>query len=94
MRPGRSHYRSLADAVADRFLGILWHQGFQLGLGSLVLQKCLPRVPKQTRKLRPGIGCAHVNNPDGLNPRPRRRNAEEARGLATLDLQMGGWRGS
>ena len=50
--------------------------------------------PKQTRKLRPGIGCAHVNNPDGLNPRPRRFNSEEARGLATLNLQMGGWRGS
>ena len=74
-----------ADAVADRLLGILRHQGFQFGLGSLVLEKCSPRAAKYTRKLRPGIGCAHVDDPHRLDSRPGRLDTEEARGLAALD---------
>lgn len=33
----------------------------------------------------PTLRAAHVDGSDGLNPGPRRLNAEEARGLAALD---------
>ena len=82
----RARFRALgADTVADRLPGILRHQGLQLCLGSLMLQKGLPRVPEETGKLRPGVRGAHVDDPDRLDPWLRWLNPEEARGLAALD---------
>ena len=76
-------FRALgSNAVTDCLLGIFWHQGFQLRLGSLVLLKDLPRISKQTRKLRPGIGRAHIDDPHRLDPWPRRFNPEQPRWLA------------
>ncbi len=40
---------------------------------------------KSAGKFRPGIRRAHVDDADGLDPWPRRLDAEEARGLAVLD---------
>jgi len=38
-------FRALgADAMADSFLGVLWHQGLQLSFGPLMIQKRLPCV--------------------------------------------------
>src|ERR1700758_4778394 len=50
-----------------------------------MVQKGLPSIAKKTGKFGPGIGSAHVNDPDRLDPRLRWLNAKEARGLAALD---------
>ena len=48
--------------------------------------RCADRVRDKDRgKLRPGIGGAHIDNAHRLDPRPRRLDAEQARGLAALD---------
>src|SRR5205809_621299 len=52
-----------ADAMADCFFGVLRHQCFQFGLGPLMLQKGLSGAAEYTRKLRPRIRRAHVDNP-------------------------------
>ena len=71
--------------MADGFLGVLRHQAFEFGLGSLVLEKGGRVSAKEAGEFRPGIGRAHVDDPDRLDPRPWRLNTEEARGLAALD---------
>src|SRR5215472_16700681 len=73
-----------AYAMADGFLGVLRHERLELGLGFLMLEIGLPRAAEHARKLRPGIRCGHVDDPDGLDPGPRRLDAEQARGLAAL----------
>src|SRR5438067_6181297 len=45
-----------ANAMADSFLGVLWHQRLQLSFGPLMIQKCLPCAAEQVSKFRPGIG--------------------------------------
>ena len=71
--------------MADRLLGVFRHQAFQLGLGFLVLEKGAAGRAEYAGELGPGIGRAHVDDPHRLDPWPRRLNAEQARGLATLD---------
>src|SRR6516164_2920308 len=41
--------------VPDRLPGILGHQGFELALCSLVVEKCGPGVAEEGSELRPGI---------------------------------------
>src|SRR5271169_3850691 len=55
-----------ADAMADRLLGILRNQPFQFGLSVFVLQVGLARPGKDAGKFRPGVGAAHIENPDRL----------------------------
>ena len=71
--------------MADRLLGVFRHQAFKLGLGFLVLKIRSAGCPEYAGELGPGIGRAHVDDPHRLDARPRRFNAEQARGLATLD---------
>src|SRR5438309_7837687 len=70
--------------MADGLLGILWHQGFQIGLGSLVVQKCLPCAAEYACNFRPRIRRAHIDDPDGLDSWLWRFDTEQARRLATL----------
>ena len=76
------------------FPGVLRHQGLQLRPRSLMVQGCLPGRLKQAGKLGPGVGSAHVDGADRLDPRPWRLDAKQARGLAGLDaapeLLLGG----
>ena len=58
---------------------------FSSALARSCSRKACPGRAEQPGKLRPGIGCAHVDDPDGFDPRPRRLDAEQARGLAALD---------
>ena len=80
--------------MADRLLRILRHQALKLGLGLLVLEVRVPGADKDAGELRPGIGGAHVDDANRLNPRLRRLDAEQARGLAALhtapELPFGG----
>src|SRR5215218_2331209 len=61
-----------ADSVPGGFLGVLGHQGLELALGPLVVEKGLPGLSEQPRKFAPGIGGAHINDSDSLDPRPGR----------------------
>ena len=67
---------------------------FELGLGILVFQESLSGAAKDAGELRPGVGRAHVDDPNSLDAGPRRLDAEEARGLAALhaapELLLGG----
>src|SRR6516225_5146440 len=69
----RTGFRSLgSDAMADRFLGVLGHKSLELRLGILVLKVSLASAPKHPREFRPGIGCAHVDDPHRFDPRAGR----------------------
>ena len=72
-------------AMADRFLGILGHKGLELRLGILVLEVSLARAPKYAREFRPGVGCAHVDDPHRFDPRAERVDSKQSRGLAILN---------
>src|SRR6266550_9350084 len=61
-----------SDAIADRFLGVLGHQGLELRLGILMLEVSLSCAPEHTREFRPSIGCAHVDDPHRFDPRAGR----------------------
>ena len=71
--------------MAGGFLRVLRHQGFELGLGSLVIEKGGSRGAEEAGELRPRIGLAHIDDPNRFDPRPRRLDAIGARGLAGLD---------
>src|SRR5262249_12215520 len=74
-----------SDAMADRFLGVLGHKGLELCLGILVLEVSLARAPEHAREFRPGVGCAHVDDPRRFDPGARRLDSEQSRGLAILN---------
>src|SRR5689334_1992826 len=59
-------------AMADRLLGILRHQLFELGLGPLVVEEGGPGGAEQAGELSPDIGGAHVDDADRLDARPGR----------------------
>ena len=58
---------------------------FNSVLAELMLQMRCPSSQEDCRKLSPGVGRSHVYNPDCLDPRLRRLDPEQGRGLAALD---------
>src|SRR5262249_57467022 len=81
----RTGFRSFgSDAMADRFLGVLGHKGLEFCLGILVLEVSLARAPKHAREFRPGIGCAHVDDPDRFYPRSARLASKPSSGFPLL----------
>src|ERR1700675_4541130 len=58
-----------ADTVPDRLLGILRHQTLQFRFGLFMLEVRRTGPREGSCELRPGIGGAHVDNADRLNPR-------------------------
>ena len=50
-----------------------------------MLQKRLPGATEDAGKFRPRIRRAHIDHTNRFDPRLRRLNAKQARGLATLD---------
>ena len=70
--------------MADRLLRILRHQSLELGFGLLVLEMRILGSDEDIGELRPGIGGAHIDDADCLNPRLRRLDAKQGRGLAAL----------
>src|SRR3984893_8048719 len=81
----RTRFRALGPhAMPDRFLRILGHEAFELGLGPLVVEEGGAGIAEQGRKLRPGVRRAHVDNADRLDAGARRLGAAQGRGLATL----------
>ena len=70
--------------MADRLLGVFRHQALELGFGPLCSRKAARVRAEYAGEFRPGIGRAHVDDPDSLDPRPRRLDAEQARRFAAL----------
>src|SRR5215813_1513724 len=73
-----------AHAVPNGLLGILWHQGFELAFGPFVVEKGLPGVAEERGEFSPGIRCAHIDDADGLDARPRRLGIEQVGRFAGL----------
>ena len=73
-----------ANPVADRLLGVLGHQPLELDLGPLMLEEGGAGGAEHASELSPGIGGAHIDDPDGFYARSGRLDTEEARGLAAL----------
>ena len=71
--------------MADSLLGVIGDQTFELGLSVFVLKVGRPSPRKDPRKLRPGVGGTQVDDAHRLDPRLRRFDAEQGRGLAILD---------
>src|SRR5262249_25845156 len=64
----RPRFRALCShAVPDGLLGILRHQGLELGLGPFVVEKCAASVAEERGELRPGIRRTHIDDADGLD---------------------------
>ena len=80
--------------MSDRLTGILGHQALELSFRLLVLEVRGPGAEKNARELGPGIGGAHIDNPNRLNARRWRFNPKQGWRLATLhaapELPLGG----
>ena len=80
--------------MSDRLTGILGHQALELSFRLLVLEMRGPGAEKNARELGPGIGGAHIDNPNRLDPRLWRINPKQCWRLATFDtapeLPLGG----
>src|SRR6516162_6482262 len=70
--------------MADRLLGVVRYQGFELALRALVVEKGFPRVAEERGELGPGIRCAHIDDADGLDARPWRLSQDEVWDFARL----------
>src|SRR5215469_8038944 len=82
----RTGFGSLgSNTMPDRFLGVLGHKGLELCLGILMLEVSLARAPKHAGEFRPGIGCAHVDDPHRFDPRAGRLEPKQSRWLAILN---------
>ena len=67
--------------MADGLLGVFRHQAFHFTLGLFMLEEA-DRVDRNyADELGSGIGRADVDDSHRLDARPRRLNAEQARGL-------------
>src|SRR3974377_2324847 len=56
-----------ADAVPNRFLGILRYERFELGFRALMLQEGLPGATIEIGKFGPGIRGAHIHDPNSFD---------------------------
>src|SRR5277367_2552710 len=76
-----------ANDVSRGFLGILGHQPFQLRLGALVFEEGGAGRAEQAGDFGPGIGFAHVDDPNCLDPRRGWFDAVRARLLLWTQRQ-------
>src|SRR5260221_13068001 len=73
------------NAMPDRLFGVLRHQFLQLDLRGFMVEEGSAGLTKHACEFRPGIGRAHVDDPDRLDPWPWRLDAEKVRCFASLD---------
>src|ERR1019366_3820900 len=79
-------FRALgAQAMAERFLGVLGHYFFEFRFRALVFQERRAGAAIDGRKFSPDVGRAHIDDAHRLDPWSRCLDAEQARGLAALD---------
>src|SRR5580700_552061 len=81
-----ARFRTLGpDAMPSRLLGVLRHQTLQFGLGLFMFEVRRTGLRENRSELRPGIGRAHVDNTDRLDPWFGRFDPERPRWLTALD---------
>src|SRR5262249_45505210 len=68
--------------MADRFLGVVRHQGFELALRPLVVEKGLPGIAEQRSALGSEIRRPYIEDADGVDARPRRLGIDQVRCFA------------
>src|SRR5450755_164039 len=82
------------NPMTDGLLGVFRHEAFELGFGALVLEKGRPGPTEHPGHLSPGVGRAHIDDPNGRDAGPGRLDPEQARRLAALhtapELLLGG----
>src|ERR1700745_2723441 len=76
------------DPVAERLLGVVWHQSLEFGLRPFMLKEGGAGRAEQRRGLRPRVRGSHVDAAYRLDPRRRRFEPEQARGVAELDAEL------
>ena len=62
--------------MPSRLFGVLGYEPFELRLGFLMLEVSVSGPAKDAGEFRPGIGRAHIDDPQRLNARPRWIDAE------------------
>src|ERR1700683_3893654 len=73
------------NTVAGRFFHVFRHQGFELGLGPLMVDERRAGCAEEAGELSPGIRVAHIDHPNRFDARPRRFDPIGPRCLARLD---------
>jgi hypothetical protein len=73
------------DTVAGCLFRIFRHQGFELGLGPLMVEERGASCAEEAGELRPRIGLAHIDHANRFDARPRRFDAIGPWHLAGLD---------
>src|ERR1700722_13712996 len=82
----RARLRALgSDAVAGCFFCVFRHQGFELGLGPLMVAERPAGCAEEAGELSPGIRAAHIDQTNRFDPRPRWFDPIGPRCLARLD---------
>src|SRR5438128_10454529 len=66
-----------SHAMPHGFLGVFRHQGLELALGPLMVEKGLPGVAEQRCELRPRVRRTHVDAANGLDAWTRRLSQDE-----------------
>src|SRR5262245_1528239 len=70
--------------MADRLLGVVRHQGLELALCSLVVEKRTPGVAEEGGELSPGIRRTHIDDADCLDAWARRLGIDQVGRFAGL----------
>src|SRR4030088_1455698 len=73
------------DPVPDRLLGVLGHDGLEVGLGPFMLEKCRAGGAKYGRQIGPRVRRAHVDDPHRRDAGPGWLDPKNMRGLTNLD---------
>src|SRR5271166_395757 len=86
IKADRARLRPLGpDAMARGFLGVLRHQGLELGLGPLMVEEGGAGGAEETGELGPGIRLAHVDDANPFDPWSRRLDPVRSRGIPGLN---------
>jgi hypothetical protein len=86
IEPDSARLRSLGShAVAGCFFRVFRHQGFELGLGPLMVEERRASCTEEAGELRPRIQAAHVDHANCFDARPRRFDPTGPWRLAGLD---------
>src|SRR4051794_20699395 len=81
----RTRFGSLGlDTVSAGFLRILRNQLLQFGFSEFMVIVSISGAEVSRRKSSPGVGCCHIDDLDGVEPRTRRFNSEQGRWIAAL----------
>jgi len=74
--------------MSDGFLGVLRHEGFEFGLGLLMLKESRSGEPEAAGEFRPGVGETHVGDRTASIRGRGWLDPEKVRGLARPESRL------